>query len=111
MIIPLREALIFTSAIVTGVAIDVANQAGDIPAPELSERVISSVVEYGIIGIVSLLFYWLWSKSDARREKMTDDRINELERERDKAQLEAKEARKELLQVYRNMAERPIASD
>lgn len=59
-------------------------------------------LEYGLIGVVAYIFYRLWSRSLDRKDKIVNDRITELEKERDEQRKRADTAVSELLKEIRD---------
>lgn len=101
MIRVIREGFLVLSATATGVAFELSQQVDLIPGTDVPDGILQSIVEYGLLGIISIMFFRLWSQSQERQRHVVDERIAELEKERDKAQANAEKARQDLIEEVR----------
>ena len=101
MIRVIQDSFLLISAMLTGLAFELSQQIDVIPGTDVPDSVLQSVIEYGLLGIISIMFFRLWSQSQERQKEITDDRIRELEQERDKAQAYAEKARQDLIEEVR----------
>lgn len=67
-----------------GVALADINRQINIPVdPQQGVDWFNAAIEYSAIGVLAYIFYRLWDRSQKRQNEVVNDRIAELEKERD----------------------------